>query len=151
MKVLSSALVAAVLSFSQLQTLSADTVEQPDVTIVDYINVNDLTTGMLMQIMTGQCPNLAIEFSEGDQFPLNLSFDGDIASLVQPEEGQLYLRLNRTIFLRAGAEGLLFSSDLNHWKSVREFVTGQLQFGIYPLSNKAPIISIGAIVNEREN
>ncbi len=151
MKTFYSAILAAVLSFSQFQTVSADTVEQRDVMIIDFINVKDLTSEMLMQIMTGQCANLAIEFSAGDQFPLNLFFDGDIASLIQTEESGLSLQLNRTIFLRAGSEGLLFSSDLNCWRSFREFITGQLQLGIYPQEEGDPVISISAMVNEKED
>lgn len=152
MKKFCTFIFAIALSFTYLQAGSSQHQDEHEVMIVDFINVKDLSSEMLMDIMTGKLPNLAIEFSEGNLFPLELFLDGDLISLVKSEDVNLSVRFNRTVLLRNNKGKLLFSTDLKCWRPFRGFTTGTLQAGInVDHEETGPVISFGVELNEREH
>lgn len=152
MRKIHTLIFAVAVSFSQLQGVSAHPHDEHEVAIIDFINVRDLSSDILVDIMTGKLPNLAIEFSEGDQFPLELFLDGDLVSLVKPESSDLSIRFNRSVMLRNKKGKLLFSTDLHNWRPFRGFATGSLQAGLNVNDEEAgPVISFGVELNEKEH
>lgn len=152
MKKICTIVFAIALSITQIQAVSAHQQEEHDVMIIDFINVRDLSSDILMDIMTGKLPNLAIEFSEGDLFPLDLLLDGDLVSLVKSEGADLGVRFNRTVLLRNKKGKLLFSTDLQCWRPFRGFTTGKIQAGLNVNDEEAgPVISFGVELNEKEH
>lgn len=153
MKKLYTTIFAIAFSFIQFQPLSANETEQvdPDFEMVDFVNIRNVSPEMLQDIMSGKLPNLAIEFSEGDVFPFELFLDGDLVSMLQPEGVSQQVQFNRTVLVRNKNGKLRFSTDLNHWRPFRGFVTGQIHAGINVEDQEVgPVISFGVEVNEKE-
>lgn len=137
-----------VIPFIQFQPLTAN---DHDVELIDFVNVRQLPKEMFQQIMMGKVSNIAIEFSEGDFFPLDLFLDGDLVTLLKPEGVNHQVQFNRTVLMRIKDGQLLFSTDLHSWRPFRGFVTGKIQAGVNLDDEIGPVISFGVEVNEKNN
>lgn len=150
MKLLRTTIFVIACSLNQFQPLAAEDIDQPDVEMVDFVNVRNVTKETFQEIMMGNLPNLAIEFSEGDVFPFDLFLDGDLVSLLKPEGAINHVQFNRTVLMRNKNGKLFFSTDLHCWRPFRAFVTGKIQAGINLDDEEVgPVISFGAEVNEK--
>ena len=152
MKLLYTTIFAIAFSCVQFQSVAADEAEQPEVEMVDFVNIRNLSQEMFLEIMMGNLPNLAIEFSEGDILPIDLFLDGDLVSLLQPEGVSNQLQFNRTVLMRKKNGHLIFSTDLHCWRPFMGFATGEIRAGINVEDEEVgPVISFGVEVNEKNH
>jgi hypothetical protein len=117
--------------------------------IVDFVNVYDLSEDMLQQLLSGNLSNIAVEFPEHAQLPLNLFLDGDLISLVNPEGIPAYIKFNRSIYVRNLNGTFLFSTDLQQWRCYRDFFGRVVHAGFQVDPFVGPVISLGAELNEK--
>lgn len=92
--------------------------------VVTAVRLIDLDQSDLNRIMTGQCPEMAIEFSKdlGLLLPVTLSLQGEVVTL--SSESAISPTILQTFYLRCVNEELLFSIDRTHWKPISEALTG---------------------------
>ncbi len=121
----------------------------PEIEIVDFVTVRDLSKEMLQDIMGGGLQNIAIEFPKDEQLPLELFIGGDLISLVKTEDAPTFIKFNKSIFIRNYYGSLLLSVDLKHWSPFERFVTGTLKVLLSIEEEKGPVITLGADLYER--
>lgn len=112
------------------------------------INILDISSDELSEIMEENNPNLAIEFSEHTNLPFNFYLKGDLINLISKQEDVGQLEIKQTFYLRCVDRELILSSDLSEWKSFLEFVTGNASFAI-SIRDKRPSIELGSEANRR--
>lgn len=111
------------------------------------VNVGDLSEGDFNEIMLGNTPDTAIEFSAGTSMPIGFFLKGDLVNLV--EEGNCgAVEICQAFYIRNVGQELFFSTDLKEWKPFQEFVSGTLSMTLN-LENGRPSIRIGAEANQR--
>ena len=111
------------------------------------VNVCDLTECDFNEIMLGNSPETAVEFSAQSSMPIGFFLKGDLVNLL--EEGSFgAVEVKQTFYLRSIEQELFFSTDLNEWKPFLEFVRGTLSVTL-SIENGKPSILIGAETNQR--
>jgi len=121
----------------------------PEIEIVDFVRVGDLTEDMLQKIMNGDMQNIAIEFPKDEQLPLELFIGGDLISLVQSDDMPTFIKFNKSIYIRNHHGKLFLSADLHHWSPFERFVTGTLKVLLSIEESQGPVITLGADLYER--
>ena len=111
------------------------------------VNVSSLSESDFNEIMFGNDPETAVEFSADTSMPIGFFLKGDLVNLL--EEGNFgAVEIRQTFYIRSVGQELVFSTDLNEWKSFLEFVGSTLSV-ILSLENGRPSILIGAETNQR--
>lgn len=111
-------------------------------------SLSELSDNVLNEIMQGNYPNIAIEFSQGTLLPIYFFLKGDLANLIEKEINLGQIEIQKTFYVRSIGEKLIFSSDLSEWKSFLEFITGNTSVGLNIYNGEASII-FGAEANQR--
>lgn len=116
---------------------------------LQVVNVSSLVEGGIQETLKGNCPFVAIEFSEKTVLPLSLFLQGDLFKFVQASSNSGELEVQKTFYLRVVEGDLLFSTNLEEWKSFSEFGTGNLSVKLDVHEGKA-FIECGAELNQRD-
>lgn len=112
------------------------------------INVCSLTDNDLNEIMLGNHPEIAVEFSAETQLPVNFFLKGDLVNLVENEETLQAVQIMQTFYTRCVGQELLLSTNLKDWKPFLEFITGKISVSLSIQEGK-PFFVVGAETNER--
>lgn len=88
-------------------------------------NVYNLTQQEINRITSGECPDVAIEFTKNSVIPLNIFLRGDLLSLMENKQQAIaQVQVNQTFYVRCVENEFVFSFNLAEWKPLLEFVTG---------------------------
>lgn len=112
------------------------------------INISHLTDNDLKEIMLGQHPEIAIEFSAQTTLPISFFLKGDLVNLVENEENCGAVAIMQTFYARCAGQELFLSTNLTDWKPFFEFMTGNLSASL-SIQDGQPSITIGAEANQR--
>lgn len=112
------------------------------------INVCDLTDSDLNEIMLGNHPEIAIEFSAQTTLPISFFLKGDLVNLVENNENFRAVEIVQTFYARCVQQELILSTDLTDWKPFLEFITGNASVSL-SIQDGKPSIVVGAETNKR--
>lgn len=115
---------------------------------IKVINICDLTDSDLNEIMLGNRPEIAIEFSAQTTLPIRFFLKGDLVNLVENDEGFGVVEIVQTFYARCVQQELILSTDLADWKPFLEFITGTASVSLNIQDGK-PSIAVGAETNKR--
>lgn len=115
---------------------------------IKVINICDLTDNDLNEIMLGNRPEIAVEFSAQTTLPISFFLKGDLVNLVENGESFRAVEIVQTFYARCIQQELILSTDLTDWKPCLEFITGNLSVSLSIQEGK-PSIVIGAETNKR--
>lgn len=115
---------------------------------IKVINICDLTDNDLNEIMLGNRPEIAVEFSAQTTLPISFFLKGDLVNLVENGESFRAVKIVQTFYTRCIQQELILSTDLTDWKPYLEFITGNLSVSLSIQEGK-PSIVIGAETNKR--
>ena len=113
---------------------------------VHVINVYDLTDQDVQQIMEGERPDIAVEFPAHISLPISFFLNGDLAKLAESDLGQI--ELQKRFYLRCVQKELLLSTNLSDWKTVLEFITGNISVA-FNIEEGEPTVKIYVEINQR--
>lgn len=112
------------------------------------INVCDLTDSDLNEIMLGNHPEIAVEFSAQTTLPIRFFLKGDLVYLVENDENFRAVEIVQTFYARCVPQGLILSNNLTDWKPFLEFITGNASVSL-SIQDGKPSIMMGAEANQR--
>jgi hypothetical protein len=112
------------------------------------VNVYDLSDHDLNEIMQGECPEIAVEFSAQTVLPISFFLIGDLVNLSGKQGNFVQVEVKQTFYARYVQEELIFSSNLTEWKPFLEFVTGTASVAL-SIQDGQPSIVFGAEANRR--
>lgn len=114
---------------------------------IKVINICDLTDSDLNEIMLGNRPGIAVEFSAQTTLPISFFLKGDLVNLVENGESFRAVEIVQTFYARCIQQELILSTDLTDWKPCLEFIKGNLSVSLSIQEGK-PSIVIGAETNK---
>lgn len=118
-------------------------------TDLKVINVFDLNEKNFVEVLQGNYPDVAIEFSANSVLPIRFFLKGDLISLAENEEHlPVHLEVRKTFYVRCMQDDLFFSSNLSDWKPFVDFATGSLSFA-FCFQKEQTSILMGAETNLR--
>ena len=106
---------------------------------ITVIPLHELTSEHLEGIFLGRYPSLAVEFAAGSYLSIDFCLQGDLIRLVANNENIGSIEVLKTFYVRVDEKNCLFSVDKKEWKSLLEFVTGQLYFLLKPSSGSSSV------------
>lgn len=112
------------------------------------INVCNLTDKDLNEIMQGNHPETAVEFSAQTTLPISFFLKGDLVNLVENEGNYGAVAIMQTFYARCVQQELILSTNLTNWKPFLEFITGTASVSI-SIQDGRPSIVVGTEVNQR--
>lgn len=112
------------------------------------INVCDLTDSDLNEIMQGNHPEMAVEFSAQTTLPISFFLRGDLVNLVENEGNFGAVEIMQTFYTRCVGQELILSTNLTDWKPFVEFITGNASVSL-SIQDGKPSIVVGAETNQR--
>lgn len=112
---------------------------------ITVVAINQLTDELLNEIMAGNRPDIAVEFTEQTVLPISFFLTGDLVHLTTKEDNTGMLEVKQTFYARLEANGPLLSSDLNEWKPFLEFITGNASMTFHAQSG----FTLGAEIDKR--
>lgn len=115
---------------------------------IKVINICDLTDSDLNEIMLGNRPEIAVEFSAQTTLPISFFLKGDLVNLVENDESFRAVEIMQTFYARCVQQELILSTDLTDWKPFLEFITGNVSVSL-SIQEARPSIVIGAETNKR--
>ncbi len=115
---------------------------------ITVAKLDSLKDPELKEIMAGNRPNLAIEFTEHTHLPISFYLEGDLAHLQESHDQWGCIEIQQTFYARYVENELMLSSNLTDWKPFTEFITGTMNVGLTVEDGKAFIL-IGAKTNRR--
>lgn len=115
---------------------------------IKVVNICDLRDQDLNEIMQGNYPDVAVEFSEGTTLPISFFLKGDLVTLLENEVTLGEIAIKQKIYARYVQSELILSADLSKWKPFLEYITGNASV-ILNVNNGQPYIVFGAEVNQR--
>lgn len=104
---------------------------------LNIVNVLNVEEQMLNDIMLGQRPDVALEFSAQTVIPINFLLKGN---LVRLSDDHRQLEVSQTFYVRNENDTFLFSTNLTEWKSLFEFITGQASIIIIKQEDASSIV-----------
>lgn len=116
------------------------------------ISVYDLTDQLLKEIMKGEHPEIAVEFSAHSFLPISFFLKGDVATFIENDRNCQYIEIKQTFYGRCiKKDEPFFSSNLKDWKPLLEFITGNasVALSIQDGNEGKPSIIIGSEINKR--
>lgn len=115
---------------------------------IKVINICDLTDSDLNEIMLGNRPEIAVEFSAQTTLPISFFLKGDLVNLVENNENLIAVEIVQTFYARCVQKELILSTDLADWKPFLDFITGTASVSL-SIQDGKPSIVVGAETNKR--
>jgi hypothetical protein len=115
---------------------------------VKVMQLANLTDNDLKEIMQGQHPELAVEFSAHTHLPVSFYLKGDLVNLAESNDKWGTLEIKQTFYARCLGEELILSSNLTDWKPFLDFITGNVSVAL-SIQDGQPSIVVGAETNRR--
>lgn len=112
------------------------------------LNVNTLSENELNELMNGKHPEIALAFESQTKFPLTFFLNGELLKLIEAPANNTELIIMQPFYIRNIHQEWLFSSNLQDWKPLLEYINGNIFLG-FNIENNRSSISIGAEVNKR--
>lgn len=116
--------------------------------LTDVLRIDQITSEELCEVMEGQRPETAIEFPKSFKAPLKMFVTSEYLSLLGEGESERFMIVDQTFYLRNVSGEILFSNDLQQWKPVMDFFTGQISVAL-SVEEQSPRLTISAEVHER--
>ena len=91
------------------------------------VRATDLGTTMQSGLTNGGFSNVIIEFRQGDELPMTLEVQGDLAETTQASVSRIGIKKN--FWIRLSQNNLEISLDGTTFKKLNELLTGSLQAG----------------------
>src|SRR5205085_1571291 len=91
---------------------------------LSIINVCKLTDCELKDIMLGNHPEIAVEFSAETNLSISFFLKGDLVNLLEGEDNFGSVKIMQTFYARCAGQELILSTNLTDWKPFLEFITG---------------------------
>ena len=135
--------------FSTLLMLMSTVCSQESLLLIDFVDVRDAKAEELLNIMEGGLENLAIHFPKGVSLPLKPKFTGEFFELITGD-AELMIEIKKDIYVRSLEGTLLFSSDLQEWREMESFMTGNVFAGLIKGDTDPICAKIEVEVNERK-
>jgi hypothetical protein len=115
---------------------------------LQVVNICNLTDRELIEILQGDRPEIAVEFTAQTRLPIRFFLEGDLLHMAEDEGKFGTVEIKQSFFARYMGQELMFSSNLTDWKSFLEFVTGTASVGL-SVQNGQPSIVVGVEPNRR--
>jgi hypothetical protein len=116
---------------------------------LNIVNICNLKEQELKEIMQGQHPETAIEFSAQTTIPISLFLKGDLVNLVESAGKSAEMEVKQTFYFRClQEEELVFSTNLTDWQSFLDFITCSVSVSL-TIQDEHPSLEIGAELNRR--
>lgn len=115
---------------------------------IRVLKIDELRDSDLNELMQGQHPEVAVEFTEKTILPISFYLMGNLANLVESHERLGNIEIKQTFYARCVKEELLLSSNLIDWKPFLEFITGTINVSLIT-ENGQPSIVFGSETNKR--
>jgi hypothetical protein len=112
------------------------------------MNVCNLSEEDSQEIMQGERPEVAVEFSKGTLLPISFFFKGNLLNLVEGEAKVGQIEIQQTFYVRHVQGELIMSANLTDWKPFLEFITGNASITLNT-QNGQPSMIFGAETNRR--
>lgn len=112
------------------------------------VNICHLTETDLNEIMQGQHPEMAVEFSAQTTLPISFFLKGDLVNLIENEEKFGSVEIKQTFYARCVEGDLILSINLTNWKPFLEFITGNASVAL-TIQDGQPSIVFGSETNRR--
>lgn len=109
------------------------------------VNLSELNQESIHQIMDNQA-DVAIQCEEGTALPLHFLVSGDL--LAFSGESNQIVTAKKTFYIYPKEDAILFSTDLQNWKPLMEFITGKVCVA-YNYESTPPSLSVIAEINQR--
>jgi len=116
--------------------------------LIDFVNVKELTPDLLNHFLTGAWDNMAVEFSQGDELPLEITLDGDLFAVLKTEPSPSSIVFKKTVLVRNHSGKFFMSTDYQNWIPMKRFFSGSIVSAI-EINEKGPTIAIRAKLNQR--
>lgn len=116
---------------------------------LQVIPVDQLTQDMLNALMEGKHPDAAVEFPAHTLIPVGFFLKGDLVELAQGRANCGQVEFKQRVYARNTGGSLLFSSNLQEWKPLFMFITGNASVAL-SIENEKPSLLFGAEVNRRD-
>lgn len=115
---------------------------------IKVINICDLIDSDLNEIMLGNRPQIAVEFSAQTILPISFFLKGDLVNLVENEGNSGAVAIMQTFYARIVQQELILSTDMTNWKPFLEFITGTASVSL-SIQDGKPSIIVGTEANQR--
>jgi hypothetical protein len=112
------------------------------------MSLSEISEQVLNEIMQGEHPDLAVQFSKGTQLPINFFLIGDLVNLTEDQINFGRIEIQQTFYARYAGGELILSVNLKKWKPLLEFITGNASV-VLSIQNQEPSITFGAAANRR--
>lgn len=95
------------------------------------VALDDLNERMAQVFTQGKMAGVILECKAGTSLPLQMTFKGSFLSLSSWSASPTTLTLLKTCYVQCvEPEHFLFSTDMQNWKEISEFFTGELKLSI---------------------
>lgn len=101
-----------------------------DVTGSYIIRITDVTEDMIGAFLSGAVHNVVVEFPENTFIPIKQILRGNLLQLVPEEREPVYLKVQRTFYLKVDDQDILLSTDLHTWKPLLDAIGGEISVSI---------------------
>jgi hypothetical protein len=112
------------------------------------VNIYDLKEDGWNEIIQGNYPELAVEFTTQTRLPIHFFLKGDFLHLTESPERIGNIEIKQTFYARCVEKELVLSSNLTDWKPFLEFITGTASVAL-SMQEGQPSIVIGVEANQR--
>lgn len=112
------------------------------------INLLSFEDVLFTELMRGEHPEIAVEFSAGTILPIHFFLKGDLVNLIDHETRSGRIEILQKFYARYIEGELIFSHNLVDWKPFFEFMTGTAT-AILSIQNGEPSLTFGAETNRR--
>lgn len=115
---------------------------------IKVVCLTSLSDNDLKEIMQGEHPTLAVEFTEQTWLPVSFYLKGNLVNLIESDEKLGTLEIKQTFYARCAEGQLFFSSNLTEWVSFLEFITGTASITL-SIQDGHPSIAVSSETNRR--
>lgn len=101
------------------------------------LNFRDLTSEEVLLLQEGKLNrSVVLQVGEGESIPFNTHFTSDLVSV--SIQNPIIITAQQTFYVRCNSDmEIEFSLDKAEWKSLGDFVTGNLSVGVFSHDNEA--------------
>ncbi len=98
-----------------------------------------------------QFGNVLVECPAGSELPFKFSLRGDVFCFEPTQDVKFSIKLVKTCYLKFdSSNGLVFSTDLHHWKDFAAFFIGQASAS-FNIENNVPVATFEMELHENTN
>lgn len=134
------------LKFDWEDIIDPNEIETPTDQLVPVIEAKDLTEDVIAQFCAGELTNVIIAFPAGTIIPLQVILSGNLLALGNIDDAVPYFEMLQTIYVRHDGSNFIFSQDLQNWKQIADFLTGNIS-AVFGMQDSYPSFTLTVDVN----